>query len=95
MLISMAFSLCSTLTALAFLAAPFCVIQLALCKFCPWRPVQLAPLALSGGGFLWSCWYLGHSYNWDALLGFLVMLPCLLGLAGSGAGWFIWKNRPR
>ena len=56
MLISAVFSLCSTLTTLLLLSAPFCAMQLALCKLCPWRPLQFAPLVLFGGGFLWSWW---------------------------------------
>ncbi|MCI8303921.1 MAG: hypothetical protein HFF52_04755 [Lawsonibacter sp.] len=95
MLISAVFSLFSTLTALAVLSAPFCVIQLALCRFCPWKPVRLAPLFLFGGGFLWSWRYLSQAYEWENLLGMLVMLPCILGLTGSGAGWYLWKKRPR
>ena len=95
MLISAVFSLCSTLTTLLLLSAPFCAMQLALCKLCPRRPLQFAPLVLFGGGFLWSWWYLSQAYEWENLLGMLVMLPCILGLIGSGAGWFIWKKRPR
>lgn len=95
MLISMVFSLSSTLTTFAILCVPFCVLQLTLCKFCPWKPLQFAPLALFGGGFLWSWWYLEQAYEWENLLGMLVMLPCILGLLGSGAGWFLWKKRPR
>ena len=92
MLFTIAFSLLSTFTTLAILCAPFCALQLALCKFCPFRPVKLAPLVLFGAGFLWSCWYISQAYEWENLLGFLVMLPCLLGLVGSGAGWFLWKR---
>ena len=95
MLISAVFSLFSTLTALAVLSAPFCVIQLALCRFCPWKPVRLAPLVLGGGGFLCSWRYLSQAYEWENPLGMLVMLPCILGLTGSGAGWYLWKKRPR
>lgn len=95
MLISMVFSLSSTLTTFAILCVPFCVLQLALCKFCPWKPLQFAPLVLFGAGFLWSWHYLEHACNWDALLGILVLLPSLLGLAGSGAGWYLWKKRSR
>ena len=47
MLISAVFSLCSTLTALAVLSAPFCFLQLVLCR-CPVKAVRLAPLALFG-----------------------------------------------
>ena len=79
MLISAVFSLCSTLITFAILCAPFCGLQ----------------LILFGAGFLWGWQYLDRHYNWDALLGILVMFPCVLGLIGSGAGWFIWKKRPR
>lgn len=95
MLISMVFSLSSTFTTFVFLSAPFCALQLGLCKFCPWKPLQFAPLVLFGAGFLWSWWYLSQAYEWENLLGFLVMLPCILGLIGSGAGWFLWKKRFR
>ena len=94
MLISAVFSLCSTLTALAVLSAPFCFLQLVLCR-CPVKAVRLAPLALFGTGFLWSWWYLENHYNWDALLGILALFPSILGLVGSGAGWFLWKKRSR
>ena len=95
MLISAALSLFSTFATLALLSAPFCAIQLSLCRFCPWRPVRFAPLVLFGGGFLWSWWYLSQAYEWENLLGILVMLPCVLGLTGSGAGWYLWKKRSR
>ena len=93
MLISIAFSLCSTLTTLVLLSAPFCVLQLALCRFFPVHLIRFAPPVLFGTGFLWSLWYLDQHYNWDALLGILVMFPCILGLIGSGLGWFLWKRR--
>lgn len=72
------------------ISLPFCAIQLALCKFCPWRPVQFTPLALSGAGLLWSWLYLDQHSNWDALLGILVLFSSLLCLTGSGLGWLGW-----
>lgn len=77
-------------TTLLPLSVPFVLLQLALCKFCPWRPLRFAPLVLSGGGLLWSWWYLEQSGGWDALLALMVMLPCVLGLLGSGLGWLLW-----
>lgn len=93
MLISTVFSLFSTLTAFAMLSAPFCVLQLVLCR-CPIKAVRLAPLGLFGAGFLWGWQYLEQHSNWDALLGILVMCPSLFGLIGSGVGWLLWKKRP-
>lgn len=94
MLISTALSLFTTLTTFAMLCAPFCFLQLVLCR-CSIKAVRLAPLVLFGAGLLWSWHYLEHACNWDALLGILVLFPSLLGLAGSGAGWFLWKKRSR
>ena len=94
MLISAVFSLCSTLITFAILCAPFCGLQLILCR-CSIKAVRLAPLVLFGAGFLWGWQYLEQHSNWDALLGILVLFPSILGLVGSGAGWFIWKKRPR
>lgn len=93
MLISTAFSLLSTFTAFAFLSAPFCLLQLALCKFCPWKFLQLAPLSLYGVGLLWGWRVIEQSGGWDVLLGILIIFPCIFGLIGSGAGWFLWKKR--
>ena len=89
------FSLGSFLPTLAVLSAPFCALQLALCKFCPWKPVQLAPPVLFSGGFLWSWWYMTLDRTWGGMMLILVTFPCTLGLIGSGAGWFLWKKRPR
>lgn len=72
------------------LCAPFVLLQLALCRFCPWRPVRFAPPVLSGVGLLWSWRYLEQTGGWDALLALVVMLPCVLGLLGSGLGWLLW-----
>jgi len=91
MLIRAVLSLVSALTTLAGLSAPFCVIQLALCKLCPVKALRLAPPVLFGAGFLWSCWYLDKPRDVDRLLGLMVIVPCILGLIGSGAGWALWK----
>ena len=89
MLINAVISLFSTFTVFILLSAPFCFLQLVLCR-CPVKAVRLAPPALFGAGFLWGWWYLENHYNWEALLGIFVLFPSLLGLIGSGAGWLLW-----
>ena len=53
MLISAVFSLCSTLITFAILCAPFCGLQLILCR-CSIKAVRLSPPVLFGAGFLWG-----------------------------------------
>ena len=93
-MISILFALATMLSTMAILSAPFCALQLALCRFCPWRPLQYAPAVLSGAGFLWSWWYLSLGDIWGGMMLIFVTFPCTLGLIGSGAGWYIWKKTP-
>ena len=36
------------------LCAPFVLLQLALCRFCPWRPLFCPAWACCGAGGIWS-----------------------------------------
>lgn len=75
---------------LAAPSAPFCLLQLALCKYCKGRLLPKLPLLLSLLGLVGSLCFIIESSNIEALAGLLVLFPSLLGLVGSGLGWFIW-----
>lgn len=73
------------------LAAPFCLLQLTLCRRCPYQIFRAAPVTLSGTGFLYGLFYTVNSYEWAALFGLVIMVPSMIILAGSGVGWLLWR----
>lgn len=77
------------LTAALVLAAPFCLLQLALCRN---DRLCLLPLFLLCGGFHWSFGCLTRSPRWKTLPALPVMLLSLLGLTGCGLGLTIWTH---
>ena len=76
---------------LAVPSAPFCVLQLALCKYCRGWLLPRLPLMLSAFGCVTGYCIIMESSNWEALTGFLILVPSLLGLIGSALGWAIWR----
>ena len=72
-------------------SAPFCVLQLALCKYCKGQLLPKLPILASLLGVVASLGYMVESSNIEALAGFLFLVPSLLGLVGSGMGWLIWR----
>ena len=72
-------------------SAPFCVLQLALCKYCKGQLLPKLPILISLLGVVASLGYMVESSNIEALAGFLVLVPSLLGLVGCGMGWLIWR----
>lgn len=77
---------------LAIPSAPFCVLQLALCKYCKGDLLPKLPLIVSSLGLVGSVYYMIDSSNIEALAGFLALIPSLLCLIGSGLGWLIWNH---
>lgn len=76
---------------LAVPSAPFCVLQLALCKYSKGDLLPKFPLIVSSFGLVGSVYYMIDSSNIEALAGFLMLIPSLLCLIGSGLGWLIWN----
>ena len=73
------------------LSAPFCLLQMALCRRCPYQILRAAPAALSGVGVLYGLVYAVNAYEWASLMGLVILLPSLLALGGSGLGWLLWR----
>ena len=46
---------------------------------------------LSAFGCVTGCCIIMESSNWEALTGFLILVPSLLGLIGSALGWAVWR----
>ena len=92
MLMSVLMSLSGMITAHVALSAPFCVLQLALCRYSRSRVIQAAPLAASLVGMACGVLIMEESGGWDALMGLLILFPAWLCLVGCGLGWLIWRQ---
>ena len=73
------------------LSAPFCLLQVALCRRCPYQILRAAPAALSGAGLIYGLIYTLNSYEWASLLGLVILFPSFAVLEGSGLGWLLWR----
>ena len=89
-LLQLPLSLGPIMLALLPVSLPFCVLQLALCRFCKNQYLRLAPAALGGGLFLFSFCSFTVGRGYDALFGILLIVPALVLLSGSGLGLAIW-----
>ena len=76
-------------------SAPFCVLQLALCRYCKGQLLPKLPILISLLGVVGGLGYMVESSNIEALAGFFVLVPSLLGLVGCGMGWLIWRFSQR
>ena len=83
--------LAALIPTLALPSAPFCVLQLALCKYCKGKLLPKLPILATLLGVVASLGYMVESSNIEALAGFLVLVPSLLCLVGCGMGWLIWR----
>ena len=91
MLLSTFFSLSTLCTTLFILSAPFCVLQLALCKYCKGKLAPMLPLIVSIFGMTVGFLTVMEYSDWYALSGILILFPSLLGFIGSGLGWAVWR----